>query len=59
VQNATGHYLVGGHMGGFQRINASGTVIEYNHSQTGRTKDSLFIATNKATDAVLMVMVSA
>lgn len=56
VQNATGHYLVGGHMGGFQRINASGTVIEYNHIQTGRSKDSLFIANNKATDAVLRVM---
>ena len=46
-------------MGGFQRINASGTVIEYNHSQTGRSKDSLFIANEKATDAVLRVMVSA
>lgn len=56
VQNATGHYLVGGHMGGFQRINASGTVIEYNHSRTGRSKDSLFIANNKATNAVLRVM---
>ena len=59
VQNATGNYLVGGHLGGYQSINAAGTVIELHHEQTGRSKDSLFIAKEIPTNAVLRVMVSA
>ncbi|XP_068732164.1 A disintegrin and metalloproteinase with thrombospondin motifs 6-like isoform X2 [Montipora capricornis] len=56
VQNATGNYLVGGHLGGYQSINAAGTVIELHHQQTGRSKDSLFIAKENSTNAVLRVM---
>ena len=55
VQNANGAYLVGGHLGKNQRVNAAGTTIIYTHKKN-KFRDLITIA--GPTNALLRVMVS-
>jgi len=55
VQTENGTYLVGGHLGRNQRVNAAGTRIIYHHRRN-RTRDKITIA--GPTNALLRVTVS-
>jgi len=56
VQNASGTYLVGGHLGNYQVKEASGAKIRYFHKRRGKGKDIIHIT--GPTNANLTVMVS-